>query len=200
MGKWMRQVWTKITEDFSGLYSLADTDSKITFALETSLHHNTSLTSRWSRWSHDTCLLLSFRYFLNENTIPWMATSVGVSKLMACDALSSESPCELVRHKAPQSEANVCRHKLTTSLISCTERPTEIRGCVLVPSFIVNSSFDCNGTSIKATRWSITPLFAKADKITNLSILYLFSFRWPWLLPWCRPLLTFCEFGGGWGD
>ena len=134
MGKWMRQVWTKITEDFSGLYSLADTDSKITFALETSLHHNTSLTSKWSRWSHDTCLLLSFRYFLNEDTIPWMATSVGVSKLMACDALSSESPCELVRHKAPQSEANVCRHKLTTSLISCTghpimhRTPTEIRG------------------------------------------------------------------------
>ena len=28
----------------------------------------------------------------------------------------------------------------------------------------------------QATRWSITPLFAKADKITNLSILYLFSF------------------------
>ena len=159
MGKWMRQVWTKITEDFSGLYSLVDTDSKTTVALETSLHHNTILTSRWSRWSHDTCLLLSFRYFLNEDTIPWMATSVGVSKLMACDALSSESPCELVRHKAPQSEANVCRHKLTTSLISCTGHPimhrTPNRNSGLrsrasntnTSSFIVNSSFDCNGTS-----------------------------------------------------
>ena len=29
----------------------------------------------------------------------------------------------------------------------------------------------------QATLWSITPLFAKADKITNLSILYLFSFH-----------------------
>ena len=28
----------------------------------------------------------------------------------------------------------------------------------------------------QVTRWSITPLFAKADKITNLSTLYLFSF------------------------
>ena len=42
------------------------TDLKTTVALETSLHHDSSLTSSSS---YDTCLLLSFRYFLNEDTI-----------------------------------------------------------------------------------------------------------------------------------
>ena len=53
-----------------------------------------------------------------------------------------ESPRELEcqreekRKQAPQSEANVCRHKCNlekTSLINCTGHPTEMRGCVLVP-------------------------------------------------------------------
>ena len=45
-GKMDEASMNQKTEHFSGLYSLADTDSKITVALETSLHHNTSLTSR----------------------------------------------------------------------------------------------------------------------------------------------------------
>ena len=32
---------------------------------------------------------------------------------------------------APQSEAHVCRHKI--SPVNCTGHPTENRGCVLVP-------------------------------------------------------------------
>ena len=53
-----------------------------------------------------------------------------------------ESPRELERQSeaqrmlAPQSEANVCRHKCNRKKISpveCTGYPTEIRDCVLVP-------------------------------------------------------------------
>ena len=54
--------------------------------------HNTSLTHFYfekSSSSYDSCLPLSFRYVFNEDTIHWMPTSVGVSKLMSCDAFSN---------------------------------------------------------------------------------------------------------------
>ena len=54
--------------------------------------HNTSLTHFYfkkSSSSYDTCLLLSFRYFFNEDVIHWMPTSECVSKLLSCDAFSN---------------------------------------------------------------------------------------------------------------
>ena len=88
----------KETENNSGCswtLFLADTDLIANFALHTSLpmsRHNTSLTRFYfkkSSSSYHTCLLLSFWYFFNEDTIHWMPTSVAISKLMACDALSN---------------------------------------------------------------------------------------------------------------
>ena len=68
-------------------------DSKRCFThLITQSRHNTSITRFYfkkSSSSYDTCLLLSFRYFFNEDAIHWMPTSVCVSKLMACDAFSN---------------------------------------------------------------------------------------------------------------
>ena len=45
---------------------------------------------------------------------------------------------EAKRKQAPHSEANVCRRRRTcnlkkTSLINCTEHPTQISGSILVP-------------------------------------------------------------------
>ena len=53
--------------------------------------HSISLTRflEKSRWSRDKSSLLSFCYFFNEDTIHWMPTSVGVSKLLSCDAFSN---------------------------------------------------------------------------------------------------------------
>ena len=68
--------------------------SKLCFThLITQSRHNPSLIrfyfKKSSSASYDTCLLLSFRYFFNEDTIHWMPTSVGVSKLLSCDAFSN---------------------------------------------------------------------------------------------------------------
>ena len=75
------------------IFSQYRLDSKLCSThLITQSRHNTSLTRFYfkkSSSSYDACLLLSFRYFFNEDTIHWMPTSVGVSKLMACDALSN---------------------------------------------------------------------------------------------------------------
>ena len=68
--------------------------SKLCFThLITQSRHNTSLTrfyfKKSSSASYDTCLLLSFRSFFNEDTIHWMPTSVGISKLLSCDVFSN---------------------------------------------------------------------------------------------------------------
>ena len=68
-------------------------DSKRCFThLITQSRHNTSITRFYfkkSSSSYDTCLLLSFRYFFNEDATHWLPTSVCVSKLMSCDAFSN---------------------------------------------------------------------------------------------------------------
>ena len=75
------------------IFSWYRLDSKLCFThLITQSRHNTSLIRFYFKKcssSCDTCLLLSFRYFLNKDTIHWMPTSVGVSKLMSCDAFSN---------------------------------------------------------------------------------------------------------------
>ena len=75
------------------IFSWYRLDSKLCFThLITQSRHNTSLTRFYfkkSSSSYDTWLLLSFRYFFNEDTIYWMPTSVGVSKLLSCDAFSN---------------------------------------------------------------------------------------------------------------
>ena len=75
------------------IFSWDRLDSKLCFThLITQSRHNTSLTRFYfkkSSSSCETCLLLSFRYFLNKDTIHWMPTSVGVSKLLSCHALSN---------------------------------------------------------------------------------------------------------------
>ena len=75
------------------IFSQYRLDSKLCSThLITQSRHNTSLTRFYfkkSSSSYDACLLLSFRYFFNEDTIHWMPTSVGVSKLMSYDALSN---------------------------------------------------------------------------------------------------------------
>ena len=75
------------------IFSWYRLDIKLCFThLITQPRHNTSLTQFYfekSSSSHDTCLLLSFRYFLNKDTIHWMPTSVGVSKVLSCDAFSN---------------------------------------------------------------------------------------------------------------
>ena len=78
----------------ASLYFLADKDLKANVALHisTQTRHNISLTRFYfkkSSSSYDTWLLLSFRYFFNEDTIHWIRTSVGVSKRFHCDALSN---------------------------------------------------------------------------------------------------------------
>ena len=64
-----------------------------------------------------------------------------------------ESSCELVRQKAPQSEANVCRHKcnlqkprllIAQDTQECTEHPTEIRvacSCLERKYFFIHRQF-----------------------------------------------------------
>ena len=75
------------------IFSQYRLDSKLCSThLITQSRHNTSLTRFYfkkSSSSYDACLLLSFRYFFNEDTIHWMPTSVGVSKLMSYDTLSN---------------------------------------------------------------------------------------------------------------
>ena len=72
---------------------LADTDLIATVTLHTSLPSHyisaNAIVFKKSRWSPDWCLLLGFWHFFNEDTTQWMPTSVGVRKLMACDALSN---------------------------------------------------------------------------------------------------------------